>query len=236
MNGFGSLRGGCSHGWSTLPKNERQPLCPRHPRHPTMTQLSIDQNRRACKYSRRELVLRALWGLVGRPLFRLSPRPCFAWRRLVLRLFGARVGRQVHVYPTTTVYFPWNLEVGPWSAIGEWALVYNLGPVRLGARVTVSHRAHLCAGTHDYRDPAMPLIKSPITIQDQAWVCADAFIGPDVTVGEGAVVGARAVVVKDVPSWTVVAGNPAREIGKRELAGAVAEEAESHERRACLEF
>jgi len=183
-----------------------------------MSHLDIDANRAAVKYTRREQVLRVLWACLGRPLFRCSPRPCFGWRRLVLRAFGARVGRQVHVYPTTVVYFPWHLEVGDWSAIGEDALVYNLGPIRLGQRVTVSHRAHLCAGTHDFRDPAMPLLKPPIAVQDQAWICAGAFVGPGVTVGEGAVVGACAVVVKDVPPWTIVAGNPAREIGKRDMA------------------
>jgi len=182
-----------------------------------MTSLDINANRAATKYTRREQVLRLLWGLVGKPLFRLSPRPCFAWRRLVLRLFGARVGRQVHVYPTTVIYFPWNLQVGDWSAIGEQALVYNLGAVTIGERVTVSHRAHLCAGTHDFRDPAMPLLKPPITIADQAWVCADAFVGPGVTVGAGAVVGAQAVAMRHVAPWTIVAGNPARVVGKREF-------------------
>ncbi len=182
-----------------------------------MPPLAIEQNRLARKYSRREHLLRVLWGLFGKPLFRLSPRPCFAWRRWVLRLFGATVGRHVHVYPTTVVYFPWNLTVGDWSAIGEDALVYNLGPITLGERVTVSHRAHLCAGTHDFREPSMPLLKPPITIADQAWICADAFVGPGVTVGEGAVVGARAVAMRDVAAWAIMAGNPARQIGKRDI-------------------
>ncbi len=182
-----------------------------------MPSLDIQSNRRAGKYTRREQLLRVLWGCLGRPLMRLSPRPCFAWRRAVLRAFGARVGRQVHVYPTTVIYFPWNLTVGDWSAIGEDALIYNLGPVTLGSRVTVSHRAHLCAGTHDFRDPAMPLLKPPIAVGDQAWVCADAFVGPGVAIGAGAVVGARAVVVKDVAEWSIVAGNPARTIGRREM-------------------
>jgi putative colanic acid biosynthesis acetyltransferase WcaF len=96
-------------------------------------------------------------------------------------------------------------------------MIYNLGPITIGEQVTVSQQAHLCAGTHDHTDPAMPLLKPPITIEDQAWICADAFVGPHVTVGEGAVVGARAVAVKDVPEWTIVGGNPARKIGQRKL-------------------
>lgn len=162
------------------------------------------------------MLYRVLWG-VGYWVFRLSPRPFFGWRRLILRCFGARVGRQVHMYPSTRIYFPWNLSVGDWSAIGEEALIYNLGPVTIGSRTTISHRAHLCAGTHDYTRLDLPLIKPSITVGDQAWICADAFVGPGVTVGQGAVVGARAVVTKDVQPWIVVAGNPAREIRKREL-------------------
>jgi putative colanic acid biosynthesis acetyltransferase WcaF len=159
---------------------------------------------------------RVLWAF-GQWFFRLSPRPCFGWRGFVLRCFGARIGAHVHTYSSTRVYFPWNLTIGEWSALGENALVYNLGPVTIGERVTISHGAHLCAGSHDYRRPDLPLLKPPITIGDQVWICADAFIGPGVTVGEGAVVGARAVAIKDVAPWTVVAGNPAELIKKREL-------------------
>ncbi|HEY6008458.1 MAG TPA: hypothetical protein VIU40_09070 [Geobacteraceae bacterium] len=121
------------------------------------------------------------------------------------------------MYPSTRIYFPWNLSVGDWSAIGEEALIYNLGRVTIGERVTISHRAHLCAGTHDYTRPDLPLLRPGITIGDEAWVCTEAFIGPGVSVGAGAVVGARAVVVKDVAAWSVVAGNPARFIKQREL-------------------
>jgi putative colanic acid biosynthesis acetyltransferase WcaF len=178
--------------------------------------LDIQQNRAAQKYTTGEQLRRMFWA-VGSLFLRFSPRPCFGWRRFVLRCFGARIGRDVHVYPSTRIYFPWNLVAGDWSAIGEEALIYNLGPVTLGAKTTISHRAHLCAGTHDYRQPDLPLLKPPILIKDQAWICADAFIGPGVTVGEGAVVGARAVVVRDVEPWVVVAGNPARVLKKREM-------------------
>jgi putative colanic acid biosynthesis acetyltransferase WcaF len=181
-----------------------------------MSHLDIQANRRSRKYTRKEMLARVLWGF-GKWLVRLSPRPCFGWRRLVLRCFGAKLGRHVNIYPTTRIYYPWNLTAGDWSAIAEDTLIYNLGTVTLGRQVTISHRAHLCAGTHDYTLPDFPLLKPMIAIKDEAWICADAFVGPGVTVGEGAVVGAGAVVTKDVPDWMVVAGNPARNVKVRQM-------------------
>ncbi|MFA6958632.1 MAG: putative colanic acid biosynthesis acetyltransferase [Thermoanaerobaculia bacterium] len=178
--------------------------------------MDIKANRASTKYTQREQLLRLLW-CFSSLLFQLSPRPLFGFRRALLRLFGARVGRAVNVYPSAVVVMPWNLEIGDFSSVGENALVYNLGKVTIGAQATISQRAHLCAGTHDYCDPAMPLLKPPITIGDQAWICADAFVGPGVAVGEGAVVGARAVAVKDVEPWSVVVGNPSRKVGVRKL-------------------
>lgn len=178
--------------------------------------LNVEQNRRARKYSLGELTRRLLWTL-AQPLFRFSPRPCFGWRRFLLRCFGAKIGRSVHVYPSATIYLPWNLEAGDQSAIGERALIYNLGRVTLGARVTISHCAHVCAGTHDHTKPDFPLLRPPIMIGSEAWICADAFVGPGVTIGEGAIIGARAVAVKDVRPWSIVIGNPAREIKRREI-------------------
>jgi putative colanic acid biosynthesis acetyltransferase WcaF len=179
-------------------------------------ELQIADNRRAEKYTHEEQFRRLLW-MFGQFLVRFSPRPCFVWRRFVLRCFGATIGAHVNIYPTTRIYFPWNLKVGEWSAIGEDVLVYNLGKVIIGSHATISHRAHLCAGTHDYRIPSLPLLKLPIVIGPRAWVCADAFVGPNVSVGEGAIVGARGVVIKNVAPWTIVAGNPARIIKVREM-------------------
>jgi putative colanic acid biosynthesis acetyltransferase WcaF len=179
-------------------------------------ELSVDiaVNRSARKYRVAEQLWRVLWSF-GRWAFRLSPRPLFGWRRFVLRLFGASVGRQVHIYASARIYMPWHLEIGDWGSIGEEALIYNLGRVRIGRRATVSYRAHVCAGSHDFTDSALPLIKPPVVIEDDVWIGTEAFIGPGVTVGYGALVGARAVVVKDVPALQVVAGNPARQIGDR---------------------
>lgn len=186
--------------------------------------LDVKQNRKAQKYSPGELFRRVLWGCV-RPLFRFSPRPCFGWRAFLLRCFGAKIGREVHIYNSATIYFPWNLEVGGGSAIGEHAYLYNLGRVTLGPRVTISHRAHLCAGTHDHTKADFPLLRPPIVIGAQAWICTDAFLGPGVTVGDGAIVGARAVVIKDVEPWTIVAGNPARVLKQRTPSGSTGEKA-----------
>lgn len=176
--------------------------------------LDINSNRKAVKYSRKELVLRVLWGF-GKLFFRLTPRPCFGLRRAILQNFGAKVGQGVHIYPSAIIYYPWNLEIGENSSIGEWSLVYNLGRVTIGERTTISQRVHLCAGTHDYRKPDMPLIKPPIMIGDEVWVCADAFVGPNVRIGDRAIVGAASVVMKDVAASEICAGNPAFKIKSR---------------------
>jgi putative colanic acid biosynthesis acetyltransferase WcaF len=133
----------------------------------------------------------------------------------LLKLFGATVGQQVHIHPTVRIAIPWHLKIGSFAAIGDGVRIYNLGDVTIGDRVCVSQGAHLCAGTHDYRRRDMPLIKSPVCIMDDAWICADAFVGPGVTVGRAAIVGARAVALRDVGEGTIVQGNPAIFIRER---------------------
>lgn len=158
---------------------------------------------------------RAAWVVVQATLWRL------AWRRIpplrggILRLFGASTPSAVLIAEGVRVYFPWSLRIGRHVAIGARVDLYNLGGVRIGERVVISQDAYLCGGTHDYTDPRYPLLRRPIVIDDDVWIGAGAFIGPGVTVGQGAVVGARAVVMKDVPAWKVVVGNPARVIKDR---------------------
>lgn len=177
-------------------------------------QIDVASNRRVRKWSCREQVGRVIW-MLANPLFRLSPRPLWGWRRALLRAFGAKVGREVHVYPTVRISIPWNLTLGDGCAVGDHAILYALGPIKLGQRATVSQYAHICAGSHDWRDPAMPLTKPPIAVGADVWICADVFVGPGVTVGDSAILGARAVVVRDVASRAIVAGNPARPVGTR---------------------
>ncbi len=153
---------------------------------------------------------RALWGVVRVLVFRPTPRPLHAWRRFLLRCFGARIGRGVRVYASAKVWAPWNLTMGDYSVLGDDADCYAVDRIEIGAHAVVSQYAHLCAATHDIDQPHFPLVTKPIRIGARAWIAAGAFVGPGVTVGDGAVVGARAVVMKDVPPQAVVAGNPAR--------------------------
>lgn len=181
-----------------------------------MAKLEIDRNRSERSWSRREQLARVAWVLMF-PLFSLSPRPLWGWRRWLLRCFGARIGAQVHIYPSVRIIIPWNLHLGSHCAVGDRAILYALGTISIGPRATVSQGAHLCAGTHDLEQLHRPLVKAPISVGADAWVAADAFVGPGVIIGANSVIGARCVVTKDVESGSVVVGNPAQLIKKERL-------------------
>ena len=178
--------------------------------------LNISECRNLKSYSTKEYIYRILWTLVS-PFFFLSPRNFFFWRSFLLRLFGAKVGKNVNIYPTAKIYIPWNLIINDFSSVGEWALIYNLGKIEIGSSVTISHKAHLCSGTHDYANPNLPLLKKTIIIRDYVWICTDAFIGPGCEIGEGSIIGAKSVVVKNVGDWSIFVGNPAKFLKKREI-------------------
>lgn len=159
---------------------------------------------------------RAFWNIAYWLLFRPFPSTLFMpWRRLILRIFGAKMKKGTQVYCTARIWAPWNLEMGDYSCLASGVDCYNVDKIIIGPNTTVSQKSYLCTATHDISNPKNPLVTSPITIADQAWVAADAFIGMGVTIGQGAVVGARAAVFKDVAPWTVVGGNPARKIKER---------------------
>ncbi len=158
---------------------------------------------------------RAIWGVVWTFLGRTSPRPCHGWRAMLLRCFGARLGRNVHVYPGVRIWAPWNLVIGDDVGVGDGVNLYCMAPITIGTRAVVSQGAHLCTGTHDFEDASFQLLARPIRIGAFAWVCAESFVGPGVEIHEGAVLGARAVTFRDVPAWTVAAGNPAKAVKER---------------------
>lgn len=160
---------------------------------------------------------RAAWKVVQLVGCYWLPLPFLnGWRIRLLRLFGARIGRGCKVYPGVRVWLPRNLEMGDYSCIGHETDCYNVAPIRFGNYATVSQRSFLCSASHDIRQRSLPLTFSPISIGDYAWICAEAFVGPGVNVGEGAVLGARAVAVADLDEWTVYRGNPAKAVKSRE--------------------
>jgi len=168
-------------------------------------------------YSGRDVARRLCWAAVQSTLFRWSPRPCHGFRARLLRLFGADIpepGRVV-VFPTASIVFPRKLSLAPRSMIGPNVAVYNLASISLLRGANVSQNCHLCAGTHDYTQWRMPVVAKPIVIGENAWLGADVFVGPGVSIGELCVVGARSVVVRDLPARTVCAGNPCRVLKDR---------------------
>lgn len=183
----------------------------------TRETLKVDVSNVPSPHSLLNRIARALWGIAWLVLYRPTPKILHGWRRLVLRLFGARVGKGAHPHASARIWAPWNLEMGDHSCLGQNVDCYSVARVRIGAHATVSQYSYICTASHDIEHPNMPLITAPITICDGAWIAADAFVGPGVTIGEGAVVGARSSVFRNVEPWTVVAGNPARVIRKRKL-------------------
>lgn len=158
---------------------------------------------------------RMAWIATAAVFFHLSPTPCFAWRRLLLRVFGARIAAGVKVYPSVVVWAPWNLVMAAGSCLGPRVKCYNVAQVAIGVQATVSEGVFLCTASHAIHDPDYSLIAAPIRICRGGVVFVEAFIGPGVTVEQGAVVGARSVVMKSIESYSIVAGNPSREIGRR---------------------
>ena len=158
---------------------------------------------------------RVAWNITWTLLAAWTPAPFRPWRVLLLRLFGADVHPTANVYGSARVFYPRNLTLAAHAALGRRVNCYNMARITVGERAVVSQGAHLCGGTHAIDDPSFQLIARPIVVGAHAWVAAEAFVGPGTTIGEGAVLGARAVAVKDVPAWTVYAGNPARFIRDR---------------------
>lgn len=166
---------------------------------------------------RSEVLLRWVWAFVQATLFRWSPRPWHGFRTRLLRIFGADIPApsQVVVFPSVRITYPWRLRLEPRSMIGRFVTVYNLGPITLRRGANISQNCHLCAGTHDFNLWSMPLVTAPIVIGENAWLGADVFVGPGVTIGELVVVGARSVVVHDLPPRKICVGQPCRPIKDR---------------------
>ena len=163
----------------------------------------------------RSALMVQLWWFVQATLFRGSPQVCYGFRRWLLRRFGAHIGKGVIVRPSATLTYPWRIRIGDHSWIGDDVVIYSFAEITIGNDVVISQKSYLCAGTHDYRSQDFSIRALPIVIEDQAWVAADVFVAPGVTVGKGAVVGSRSSVFTNLPSMMVCVGSPARPVRPR---------------------
>jgi len=169
-------------------------------------------------FSLQNRLRRLVWNLCWLFLYRPSPRPLHGWRALLLRLFGAKLGAQCHFYPGSKIWAPWNLLCADRVSAGDDAEIYNPAPIHFGSHAIVSQDAYLCGATHDFDDPAFPLLAYSMEIGPYAWICARASVGPGVNVGEGAVLGLGAIATHDLEPWGVYAGVPAVKIKERKHA------------------
>jgi putative colanic acid biosynthesis acetyltransferase WcaF len=171
-------------------------------------QKDIHPSQRA-SFPLRDRLRRLVWNICHALLYRTSPRPAHAWRSMLLRAFGAEIGRGCHFYPKSMVWAPWNLTCEANVTAADGAELYNPAPMFLGENVIVSQNAYVCGATHDYNDATFPLIAYRMRLGRFAWVCARASVGPGVSLGDGAVLGLGGVATRDLEPWSVYAGNPA---------------------------
>lgn len=182
----------------------------------TTTDTPEVESRHQSPYTLREKLGRVLWWFVQATLFRWSGHNMYGWRRFLLKFFGARLASSARLRPTVSIECPWNLCMEENTSVGDRAILYALGPITIKRRASVSQHTHLCAATHDYTVPGLPLVRLSIMVEEDAWLAADSFVGPGVTIGKGAVLGARGCAFKDLEPWTIYGGNPAKPIKARE--------------------
>lgn len=162
---------------------------------------------------------RLIWNILYLVAFKNSPKIFFGWRSMLLRLFGAKIGVKCKIYPDVKIWSPANLSVGDGVIIGDNVNLYNIAPISIASEVTISQESMLCTASHNIESPNRELIFSPITVERGAWVFTGAFIHMGIKIGEGSIIGARSVVIKDVGPYDVVSGNPAIFLKKRKIDG-----------------
>ena len=173
----------------------------------------------AAPYGLGNKLARIIWIIAWTVLARWTPPPLWAWRRFLLRLFGAQIGSGAQVHPSVRIWLPARLAIGRNALIGPRVTLYNQGRISIGERSVVSQGAHLCASSHDVHDPRFALVERDIDVGSGCWIAAEAFVGPGVTMGDGAVLGARAVLFEGAEPMTIYRGNPATALKERKWHG-----------------
>ncbi len=156
-----------------------------------------------------------LWWLVQSTLFAMSPQFMYRWRNYLLRLFGAKIGKGVIIRPTVRITYPWKLTIGDYAWVGDNVELYTLGEIAIGDNAVVSQRSYICTSSHDYKKSAFDIYALKTVIEPEAWVATDVYVAPGVTIGRGAVIGARSSVFTDMPAGMICVGSPAKAIKPR---------------------
>lgn len=162
-------------------------------------------------------VMMMVWWLAQAIVFPLSFHASHEVRRCLLRLFGAKIGQHVAIRPTVRFTYPWNIEIGDYSWIGDDTVLYSLAPIKIGRHCVISQESYLCTGKHALSDPRFSLVTGEIVIENGAWVAMDCLIGPGVRVGANAVIGARSTVLSSMPSGHICFGTPCKPMKPRPM-------------------
>lgn len=163
----------------------------------------------------RSAIVVQLWWLIQSILFQTSPQFLFGWRNFLLRCFGSKIGADVKIRPSVKITYPWKLEIGDHSWVGDDCDLYTLGKITIGKNVAIAHKVYLCTGIHDYTRLSFDILAKDIVIEDEVWITNDVFVAPGVTIGTGSVVGARSTVLHDLPAGMICYGNPAKPVKPR---------------------
>lgn len=163
----------------------------------------------------RSVITVQLWWVVQASLFAWSPQFMFGWRRFLLKLFGASIGKGALIRSTVKITYPWKVKIGNYAWIGDDTVLYSLGEIYVGNNVSIAHRVYLCTGSHDYKEVTFDILSKKIVIEDQVWLPNDVFVGPGVTIGRGTLIGARSSVFSDMPAGMICNGTPAKPVKPR---------------------
>ena len=158
-----------------------------------------------------------LWWIVQGTIFAWSPQFLYGWRSFLLRLFGARIGKQVKIRSTVRITYPWKVSVGDYSWVGEDSVLYSLGNITIGRHVAIAHKVYVNTGGHVYDRKTFDIFEKPVVIEDECWLTNDVYVAPGVTIGKGTIISARSSVLKDMPAGKICVGTPAKPIKDRPL-------------------
>lgn len=169
-------------------------------------------------FSLKNRIMRLIWNIFYFFLFLPSPRPFHGWRIFLLKLFGAKIGKNCNIHRTVRIWAPWNLSLGSYIGVADNVNLYNMEMISIDDYSSISDGSYLCCGSHDYNSKNFQLFAKPIIIKKKVWICAQVFVHPGISISEGCVVGARSVVTKNLDEKnSVYSGNPCKFIKKRNL-------------------